>query len=286
MFGVHNPPEGLTFKQMKEICTATERQGYDIFTITDHLYPMRLESPGYPLECWSTLAGLAATTEKIKLGSLVSCVLYRNPALLGKIATAVDIISNGRLILGIGAGWHESEFKAYFNRFPPVKERMDALEDSAQILRRMFSGEASTTFSGKLYHVDGLVNEPHPVQTRIPLMIGGGGEKRTLRIAARYGDISHMPAGNDVGLVERKIEILKGHCRRAGRNFSDITVGVSITPIIEKGRFSADTVRCIETCLKLGVKIFTLRFSALKGETIETQERFAKEVMYSFKSSN
>jgi alkanesulfonate monooxygenase SsuD/methylene tetrahydromethanopterin reductase-like flavin-dependent oxidoreductase (luciferase family) len=119
---------------MREACLAAETQGYDLFTITDHFYP-RSSSAGYPLECWTILVGLASLTERIKLGPLVSCVGYRNPALLGKMAATVYIVSNGRLILGIGAGWHEAEFKAYFGSFPTAKERDDALEETAQILR-------------------------------------------------------------------------------------------------------------------------------------------------------
>lgn len=282
MFGVHYGPEGLTFNQVREVCLAAEEQGYDTFTLIDHLYPMRPSSLGYPLECWSTLAGLAAITRKIKIGSLVSCVLYRNPTLLGKIATTVDIISDGRLILGIGAGWHEAEFKAYFNRFPPDMERLNVLEEAAQILRGMLHGQ-ETTFIGKLYHVENLINLPRPIQKHIPIMIGGGGEKRTLRIAAKYADISHF-GGDTLEEYERKIRVLKEHCRMIGRDFAEITLAQNITPTFENGRFSAEFMGKIESWIKLGTKMFMVRFFALKEKPIEMQRRFAKEVLPSFKS--
>jgi len=278
-FGVHLPPEGLTFTQMREACLAAEKQGYDLFTITDHFYPMRETSAGYPLESWTTLAGLAAVTERIKLAPLVSCVGYRNPALLGKMATTVDIISNGRLILGIGAGWHEPEFKAYFGRFPTVKEREDALEETAQILHSMLH-EEKTTFISKRYHVENLVNQPPPVQKAIPIMIGGSGERRTLRTAAKYGDISHFFA-NSVEEVEKKIGVLKEHCRRCGRDFSEITLGTSR---IEGGYFSAQFRDYIEACLGLGVSMFIIVVRSVGASAAETQRRFAEEIVPSFKA--
>lgn len=282
MFGVHCPPEGQNFTQMRQTCITTEKQGYDLFTMTDHLYPMRENSRGFPLECWTTMGGLAAVTERIKLGSLVSCMGYRNPALLGKIATTLDIISNGRLILGIGAGWHETEFKAYFGRFPSVKEREDTLEDAAQILHSMLH-KKQTTFISERYYIEKLVNLPPPIQEAIPIMIGGSGERRTLRIAAKYGDISHINA-NSAEEIERKIEVLKGHCKRNGRDFSEITVATSLSPMIEGNHFQPQLRENIDTLIKLGVKIFTIRNSVFGDATLEWQKKFAEEVIPSFKA--
>lgn len=281
-FGVHLPPEGLTFVQMREACLAAEKQGYDLFTMTDHFYPMRETSKGYPLECWSTLAGLAAVTERIRLGPLVSCVWYRSPALLGKIATTVDIISNGRLILGIGAGWHEAEFKAYYGLYPTIKDREDALEETAQIIRSMLH-KRETTFNGKRYRVENLVNLPQPIQKAIPIMIGGSGERRTLRTAAKYGDISHFFA-NNAEEVERKIGILKEHCRKGRRDFSEVAIGTSLTPVIEGGCLSTKFRDYIEACVGLGVSIFTVRFSPLGNIATGMQRKFADEIIPSFQA--
>ncbi len=120
-FGIHTPPEGKNFDTMREYCQTAERLGYDLFTITDHFMNM-MDPAGHdnhPLECWTTLAGLGAITDRIALGPLVSCALYRHPTVLAKIATTVDIISKGRLIFGVGAGWHEMEFKGFMGQFPP-----------------------------------------------------------------------------------------------------------------------------------------------------------------------
>ena len=245
MFGIHLPPEGITFNRMREVC-------------------------------------LAAVTEKIKLGPLVSCVWYRPPTVLGKIATTVDLISNGRVIVGVGAGWHEGEFKAYFGRFPTVGERENALEEAAQILRGMLR-KKETTFRGENYRVENLVNLPSPSRGSIPIMVGGGGEKRTLRVAAKYGDISHFFA-NSTQEVERKIGILNDHCRRNGRDPSEISLATGLTPTIEGVRFSAQPVEYIEACVKLGVSIFTLMFSRLGDAASEAQRRFAEEIIPSFKT--
>ena len=131
-FGVHFPPEGLNFQQMKRLCLLAEDAGYSLFTVTDHFQNMSTpDGPtNHPLETWTLLGGLAAVTSKIKLGTLVSCVHYRHPTVLAKMATTVDIISNGRLIFGVGAGWHQKEFEGFLGDFLPVKKRMDGLEDA------------------------------------------------------------------------------------------------------------------------------------------------------------
>jgi F420-dependent oxidoreductase-like protein len=283
MFGPHFPPEDKTFTQMRVACQAAEEQGYDHFTITDHFYPMRPpNSPGYPLECWSTLAGLAAVTNRIRLGPLVTCVGYRPPTLLGKIATTVDDISNGRLILGIGAGWHEAEYKAYYGQFPTVGEREDNLDEAAQILHSMLHTR-ETSFKGKRYTVQNLVNLPQPVQKYVPIMIGGGGEKRTLRIAAKYADISHFFADTP-DQVEQKITVLKQHCRRERRDFSEIKLATGLTPTFEAGRFPDRLTGQIEDGVKQGVSMFTVMFSRMGAHAADAQKRFAEEIMPSFGS--
>jgi len=235
-FGVHTPPEGLDFEHMRSICLRVEELGYDLFTITDHF--MNMANPNgpsrHPLECWTTLAGLASITQRIKLGSLVSCYAYRAPTVLAKMATTVDIISTGRLIFGIGAGWHEEEFKGFLGRFPPARERLRGLEETVEICKRMFTSER-TTYRGKLFRVENALNSPQPVQKPLPMMIGGGGEKRTLRIAARHADISHFPARN-LEEVERRLAALRRHCGDVGRDYDDIRKGVNIGVVIGRDR--------------------------------------------------
>jgi F420-dependent oxidoreductase-like protein len=235
-FGVHVPPEGKDFETMKEFCQTAESLGYDLFTVTDHF--MNMANPtgrqNHPLECWTTLAALGAVTRKIAIGPLVSCVNYRHPAVLAKIATTVDIITGGRLVFGIGAGWHEMEFKGFMGRFPSAKERLDGLEDTVQICRSMFDNE-NTSFSGKLHSVKNTLNSPRPIQKSIPIMVGGSGEKRTLKIAAKYADISHLFA-NSPQQLDHKLQVLRKHCTNVKREFSQIKIAVGLRPLLDPSK--------------------------------------------------
>lgn len=233
IFGLHVAPEGRDFKEVKSICLEAEELGFDLFTITDHFMNMaQPDGPAnHPLECWSTLAGLAAVTDKIRLGPLVSCYYYRLPTILAKMATTVDIISNGRLIFGIGAGWHQKEFESFMGRFPSVKERMTGLEETIQICSSMFRNEW-TSFKGKLYQVENVLNSPLPIQRPPRIMVGGGGEKKTLRIAAKYADISHFAFSPSEEILNQKLSALKKHCETVERNFDEIAKGISVIPFI------------------------------------------------------
>ena len=180
-FGIHAPPEGKTFDDMKFIARTVEEAGFNLLTMTDHFMHMRDPNgpSNHPLECWTTLAGLAAVTNKIKLGPLVTCYAYRLPTVLAKMATTVDIISNGRLILGLGAGnsmMNEVEFKGFLGRFPDTPERLRGLRETAEICKQMLSNERSS-YHGKIYQVDNVLNLPQPIQKPVPLLIGGRGEK-------------------------------------------------------------------------------------------------------------
>ncbi len=232
-FGIHIPPEGKDFATMKELCQTAERLDYDLFTITDHFMNMMspAEPENHPLECWTTLAALAATTTKIAVGPLVSCVNYRHPTVLAKMATTVDIISKGRLVFGIGAGWHQMEFEGFMGRFPTPRERLDGLEDAIQICRGMFE-DATTSYRGKVYSANGTLNSPRPVQESIPIMVGGSGEQRTLKIAAKYADISHLFV-NSPKELEHKLQVLQRHCGLIGRDFSEISIAIGFAPILE-----------------------------------------------------
>ena len=237
IFGVHVPPEGRSFDEMKKFCVGSERLGFDLFTITDHFMNMaQPDGPNkHPLECWSTLAGLAAVTSKIRLGPLVSCYYYRLPTILAKMATTVDIISNGRLIFGIGAGWHQREFEGFMGRFPSVKERMTGLEETIQICSSMFKNER-TSFKGKVYNFENVLNSPLPVQRPPPIMVGGGGQKKTLRIAAKYADTSHCAFNPSYAVLDQTLNALRKHCESVRRNFDDIRKGISVAPIIGSTR--------------------------------------------------
>ncbi|MDP9237373.1 MAG: TIGR03560 family F420-dependent LLM class oxidoreductase [Chloroflexota bacterium] len=176
---------------------------------------------GICLEGWSALSALAAITDRVRLGVLVTGVTYRNPALLAKMAVTVDHISNGRLELGIGAAWHEPEHRMYGWDYPSNREREDRLEEAVRLIRRLFESNGRVTFEGAYYHLQDAVFDPKPLQKpRIPILIGGGGEKRTLRTLARYGDI--MNTGGTPDIMRHKIDVLERHCRDAGRDPSEI----------------------------------------------------------------
>lgn len=218
---------------MKNFCLESERLGYDLFTTTDHF--MNIIQPdgpmNHPLECWTTLAGLAAVTSKIRLAPLVSCYYYRLPTVLAKMATTIDIISKGRLIFGIGAGWHQKEFEGFMGRFPPVKERMMGLEETIQICSSMFKNER-TSFKGKIFQVENVLNSPLPVQRPLPIMVGGGGLKKTLRIAAKYADISHCAFNPSEAVLDQALNALRKHCESVKRDYNEIRKGISVAPII------------------------------------------------------
>lgn len=218
---------------MKNFCLESERLGYDLFTTTDHFMNMIQPdgSMNHPLECWTTLAGLAAVTSKIRLAPLVSCYYYRLPTVLAKMATTVDIISKGRLIFGIGAGWHQKEFEGFMGRFPPVKERMMGLEETIQICSSMFKNER-TSFKGKIFQVENVLNSPLPVQRPLPIMVGGGGLKKTLRIAAKYADISHCAFNPSEAVLDQALNALRKHCESVKRDYNEIRKGISVAPII------------------------------------------------------
>ncbi len=185
------------------------------------------------LEGWSTLAALARETSRIRLGTLVTGVTYRNPALLAKTATTLDVISGGRAILGLGAAWNEQEHIGYGFDFPPVRERMDRLDEALTIIRAMFS-EERPTFTGTHYRIEEALNVPRPIQPGGPrVMVGGGGEQRTLRIAARHADMTHwFPLGLDV--LRHKTELLTGYCEAIGRDPGTIELTMA-APVIVAG---------------------------------------------------
>jgi F420-dependent oxidoreductase-like protein len=280
-FEIHAPPEGKSFEEVKQICQTAEDAGFSLFTLTDHL--MNMGDPNgignHPLECWTTLAALAAVTKKIKLGTLVTCYAYRRPTILAKMATTVDIISGGRLIFGIGAGWHEEEFKGFMGGFPSKQERLRGLLETVEICKSMFTSER-TTYHGRMYTVDNVLNSPQPVQKPIPILIGGAGEKVTLKIAAKYADISHLVT-SDLSDLDHKLSVLKEHCESIGRDYNDIRKGAFIrvntsTP----GNSIEDVVDKIDEYKKRGIGLIT--FLVTGPQVLSDVKILSKEVLPRF----
>jgi F420-dependent oxidoreductase-like protein len=241
-FGLHLPnftfadtPPAALFDRVVEQAKAAETAGFGLVTVMDHLYqiggPSTLNEP--MLEGWSVLNALARETRKVKLGTLVTGVTYRNPALLAKMATTLDIVSGGRAVFGLGAAWNEEEHVAFGYDFPPVKERMDRLDEALAIARGMFRGERPT-IEGRYYRVDDIVNSPLPVQPGGPrIIVGGGGEQRTLRIAARHADMTHwFPLGLET--LKRKDDLLIRYSQEIGRDPATIERTMSAPMIVSR----------------------------------------------------
>jgi F420-dependent oxidoreductase-like protein len=211
------PPEGL-FGRVTQLAQAAEGAGFDMITVMDHFYQIRgVGSEEQPmLEAYATLAALAARTERVALGCLVTGVTYRNPALLAKTVTTLDVISGGRAVLGLGAAWNESEHIGLGFEFPPIRERFDRLEEALEICRLMFT-EERPTFTGRHYHIEAAFNRPRPIQAGGPrIMIGGTGERRTLRIAARYADMTNW--FGDLERLRHLQGVFEEHCAVVGRD--------------------------------------------------------------------
>jgi F420-dependent oxidoreductase-like protein len=215
------PPEEL-FEKLVEIAVAAEESGFSSVTVMDHLHQIPGVGPrtNYMLEGNTILGGLAARTSKVSLGLLVGGVMYRNPALLAKITTTLDIISGGRAVFGIGAAWFEEEHNAYGFGFPPLKERFERLEDALQIARLMFT-EEEPSFQGRHYRVQDILNNPRPLRGDIPILVGGSGERKTLRLVAQYADGCNV--FGDPPAVRHLMEVLERHCEDVGRDPGEIT---------------------------------------------------------------
>jgi F420-dependent oxidoreductase-like protein len=218
------PTSAQSWDSTLDIATHCERTGWDGVYFADHFMPNSEGTKpvdGDRLECWSVLAALAALVPRVQLGSLVSSVTYRHPAVLAKIATAIDQVSGGRLILGIGAGWQLNEHAAYGLDLGSVRERLDRFEEATRILRALLS-KPRTTFDGTYYRLQDAPCQPGPAGGQLPLLIGGGGERRTLRIAAQYADQWNYWSTPDV--LAHKLAVLREHCDEVGRDPADIHV--------------------------------------------------------------
>ncbi|MDQ1373037.1 MAG: hypothetical protein QOJ09_375 [Actinomycetota bacterium] len=228
-FGV---PDDQLFDKVVELATTAEDVGFESVWVMDHFYQLPpLGGPDQPmLEAYTLLGALAASTSRVKLGTLVTGVTYRNPAMLAKIITTLDVISKGRAILGIGAAWYDVEHEGLGFVFPSVKERMDRLEDAVQICRAMFRDDHAS-FEGQHYAIKDARNLPRPIQEGGPeIMIGGGGEKRTLKLVAQYADMCNV-VGDPAG-IRHKIEVIQRHCKDVGRDPTDVKITRMATMMI------------------------------------------------------
>ncbi len=208
------------FEAMTAVAKAADAGPWDSIWVYDHFHTTPEPTMETTFEAWTISATLARDTERVKIGQMVSCNGYRNPALFAKIASTVDVASHGRLYAGIGAGWYEHEWRAYGYGFPDVPERMRMFREAVEIIHRMWT-EDRPTFQGRYYSIDGPINEPKGVsQPHPPLWIGGSGEKVTLKLVAQFGDACNV--GGDLDTIRHKLDVLKGHCETVGRDYGEI----------------------------------------------------------------
>jgi len=214
---------------LKNLVIKAENLGFDSFWVMDHFHQIpvvgKLEDP--MLEGWTAISVLAGITSKIKLGTLVTGLIYRYPSVLAKMGATLDVLSKGRLFMGIGAAWNEEESSAYGIPFPSNKERLQRLDEAIQIIRKMWSGgegggdEPAATFKGKYYQINNAYCNPKPIQKPWPpIMVGGAGERYTLRIVAKYADACNLFGSAET--VKRKLSILREHCKSVGRDYDSI----------------------------------------------------------------
>jgi F420-dependent oxidoreductase-like protein len=236
LFGYHmpsltfpeTPPEHL-FERILANALAAEAAGFDVVTVMDHFYQIPpVGSEDEPmLEAFGTLGALAARTSRVRLGTMVSGVTYRNPALLAKMATTIDVVSAGRALCGVGAAWFEAEHVGYGFDFPRIGERMDRLDEALQICRLMFT-EERPTLEGRYYRIERALNRPRPIQPGgPPILIGGSGERRTLRLVAKYADIANWFGSTEE--LAHKTDVLARHCEEVDRDPAQILRTVLLT---------------------------------------------------------
>jgi F420-dependent oxidoreductase-like protein len=236
------------FETLVQRAVEAEQAGFDSVWLYDHFHPVPIDGQEPVFECWTTIAALARETSRVRLGQMVTCNGYRPPSLLAKMTSCIDVASHGRLILGIGAGWHRREFEAYGYPFPETPVRLRQLGEAVQVLKAMWT-EDEATFEGRYVRLQRAINQPKPVQRpHPPLWIGGGGERVTLKLVARHADGCNV-GGGDVAQIGRKLAVLRDHCDALGRDYASITRSTHIEDVVlgdsegEVRRIEAATAR-------------------------------------------
>jgi F420-dependent oxidoreductase-like protein len=272
-FGVFTGLTGATWPGVRDLWRHLDAAGWDAACVTDHFMPNTADARGDTLECWSTLASLAPLTSRMRIGTIVSGNTYRHPAVLAKMAANVDVVSGGRLICGLGASWQENEHRAYGIPFPPMRERLEMLDEACQILRSLWTRDR-TTFQGKHYRLDGAPLMPKPVQRPHPeLMVGGGGERVTLRIAARHAD--HWNVWGGPAILAGKGRILEEHCGAVGRDPTQIVRSANMVPLLTDDRAEVERLRAT-VMRRMGRDEAWARDVLLAGSASEVTDRVGR----------
>jgi F420-dependent oxidoreductase-like protein len=269
--GLHVGPQECSYEELRRIWRMAEAGGMGWISVWDHHYetPPR-DGSGTVYETVAALTALALETQRVRIGCLVFCPLYRNPALLAKVAVTVDQMSDGRMEMGLGACWHEMESRAFGYEFPPIGVREDMLEEAIQIVRGMLE-QGEVTFEGRYFRVEKAKCFPRPVRGRIPIWVGGGGERRTLRTAARYAD------GWNVGYVSpeifrRKADVVRRWCEQDGRDPTQLRNSVNVG--FYMGVTETEARRKVEVAQRdFGAMFEPFREGLLLGTPTEVAER-------------
>jgi F420-dependent oxidoreductase-like protein len=268
---------GPTFAR---IARTAEASGLASLWVMDHFFQIQMVGPPEHemLEGYTTLAFAAAVTERVQLGTMVTGVTYRHPGILGKTVTTLDVLSGGRAYLGIGAAWNEQEHRGLGVPFPPLAERFERLEETLRISRQMFSGGGGA-FEGEHYRLEEPMNNPPPVSSpRPPIMVGGMGEQKTLRLVARHADACNLFTYGGTDLIRHKLDVLRRHCEEAGRDYEEIERTSLGTVHLAPGEMGVEDV--ISTCRELSsAGIEHAIFNMPNVHDIEPLETFGREII-------
>jgi len=262
---------------LADVASAADEAGFERISVMDHLWQIGVNGPPEMdmLEAYTALGFLAAHTRTAKLLTLVTGVVYREPGLLAKAVTTLDVLSGGRAMLGIGAAWNEEESRGLGLFFPPTAERFERLEEALRICRQMFDGDEAP-FEGKHYRLDRLLNSPLPLsRPRPPILIGGGGEKKTLLLVAKYADGCNLFPGPE---VQHKLDVLKQHCENVGRDYDEIEKTVLFRyDLGEKGEKVGEIIEGLRGLAGMG---FAVAHGGLRNAWDTKQfEIFQKEIV-------
>src|SRR5438876_6555510 len=269
-FGIFTSLTNTTWDDVLQLWRHTEATGWDAACVTDHFMPNTKERVGNVLECWATLAALAPVVPRMRIGTIVVGNTYRHPAVVAKMAATVDVISGGRLILGLGAAWQENEHEAYGIPFYTVGERLARLDEACQVLKLLWT-QPKSTFKGRYYQLSEAPLMPKPLQKPHPeLMIGGGGEKVTLRIVAKHAD--HWNVWGGPRVLARKGAILDEHCAAVGRDPKNITRSANMVLLITDKKNEVDQL-AESIAMRLGRHAADARDTCLAGSPDQIREQ-------------
>ena len=272
-------------EKLAEIGKTADEVGFSSIWVMDHFFQIDMAqfglSPKDPmLDGYTALGYLAAVTKRARLGTMVTCVIYRHPGHLIKIVSNLDVLSGGRAYLGIGAAWYKREAVGLGFPFPPLKERIERLEETLQIAKQMWSGEVKP-YSGKYYQLTEPINSPPPLsKPHPPILVGGSGEKKTLRLVARYADACNLyaPPFSGIGEVTRKLDVLKRHCDDVGRPYNEIgRTALGMINIGDGGMSVSDVINMCRELADIGIQHFI--FSMPNDHLIRPIEVIGREVI-------